>query len=56
MEVFLQNSKTLLVSTSGIFLSFLSRGQGPVEFGKIAIKPSKLGKLDSVKKQTNWIP
>ena len=28
------------------FPPFLSRGQGPVNLGKIAIKPLKLGKLD----------
>ena len=30
----------------GIFLPFLSQGQGPVEYGKISFQPSKLGKLD----------
>ena len=31
------------------FPTFLKLGPGPVEFGKIVIKSSKLGKLDSVK-------
>ena len=37
---------------AGIFLPFWSLGQGPVEFGKISFRPSKLGKLDAFQK--NW--
>ena len=46
------SKKNMIEELPGIFLHFLSRGQGTVEFGKISFKP-KLGKHDAV--QNNWI-
>ena len=39
------------IYTTRYFLPFYSQGQGPVEFGEISFEPSKLGRLDSIKKK-----